>query len=113
MENERLNEISVLRKTRRMSSLFPPGIRSKYIFIPNKVVEAGNHIVQDLEQGTQVNVPPNIGLLHHYREKCIQNDQRCLKRPSEVDRTAHKFKEKLLKNIKATMLRLSKKCNLF
>ena len=113
MENEKLNEISVLRKTRRMSSLFPPGIRSKYIFIPNKVVEAGNHIVQQLEQGTQVNVPPNIGLLHHYRKKCIQNDPSCLKRPSEVDRMAHKFKEKLLKSINATMLRLSKKCNLF
>ena len=113
MENEKLNEITVLRKTRRMSSLFPPGIRSKYIFIPDKVVEAGNHIVQELEQGVQVNVPPNIGLLHHYREKCIQNDRSCLKRPSEVDRTADKYKERLLRNINATLLRLSKQCNLF
>ena len=99
-----------------MRRIFPPGVRSKYICIPSKVIQAGNHIINELEQGMEINVPPDIGLLHHYRGKCVPSEtedyQGCLNEPSKVDRSAHKFKERLLQNINKTLIALSNQCNL-
>ena len=51
MEHERLNQINVLLKTRYRSRIAPHGVRSKYVCIPNKVIQAGNHFL---------NEPPSI-----------------------------------------------------
>ena len=116
MEHEGLNQINVLLKTRHRSRISPHGVRSKYVCIPNKVIQAGNHILNEVGQGEEVNVPPRIGLLHHYREKCVlskeQDYKSCLNEPSTVDRTAHKFKDKLLQGINEAFKRLSKHCYL-
>ena len=106
----------VFRKTRR-SKFSPPAKRSKYIAIPNQVVQAGNHFIHKFQQGKEVNVPPVIGFLHHYRSQCIINNKnvkfkKCLKIPSHVDRTIYKYKKKLIERMDKVFVALSRQCNL-
>ena len=109
-----------------MRTFLPPGIRSKYVAIPTQVIQAGNHMINDLQEGKEQNVPPNVGLLHHYRAKCVglengielmpgvdPKPENCLKNPTKVDRTMYKYKGRLLKNINKVLPILSEQCKLF
>ena len=116
-EKERFEDLIILRKTKRMSGFDYKAIRSKYIAIPNQVVQAGNHFIHEFQQGREVNVPTDIGFLHHYRATCVDvgpgSLRTCLKGPTEVDRTMYKYKAQLLKNMNSVFLKLSRKCKLF
>ena len=115
-EKERFEDLIILRKTKRMSGFNFKAIRSKYIAITNQVVEAGNHFIHDFQQGREVNVPTDIGFLHHYRATCVDvgpgSLRTCLKGPTEVDRAMHKYKAQLLKNMNSAFLILSQQCTI-
>ena len=115
-EKERFEDLTILRKTKRMSGFSYKAIRSKYIAIANQVVQAGNHFIHEFQQGREVNVPTNIGFLHHYRATCVDvgpgSLQKCVKGPTEVDRTLYKYKAQLLKNMNSIFHKLSQQCNL-
>ena len=53
MEHEGLNQINVILKTRHRSRISPHGVRSKYVCIPNKVIQSGNHIINEVGQGEE------------------------------------------------------------
>ena len=107
----------ILRKTRRTSEFYPPAKRSKYIAIPNQVLQAGNHFIHWFQHGKELNVPPNNGFLHHYRATCADNttkldSKKCLIGPTVVDRTMYKYKEKLLKNMNNVFQIIHQQCKL-
>ena len=108
-----------------MSTFLPPGIRSKYFAISKNVIQAGNHMINDLHQGSEFNVPPTVGFLHHYRAKCVglrnglelmpgidPKPENCLKNPTKIDRTIYKYKERLLTNMNKVLLSLPQQCKL-
>ena len=116
LANNMFETMIILRKTRRTSKFYPPAKRSKYIAIPTQVLQAGNHFIHWFQQGKEVNVPPNIGFLHHYRATCVDDEpdhpNKCIKDPTQVDRTIHKHKQKLLDSMNKVFLALSQQCNL-
>ncbi|CAL1277963.1 unnamed protein product [Larinioides sclopetarius] len=86
-------------KTRRLSSAMKIGSRSKYIVVPERIVEVGNHVVWRHTSGSRaISVPDTMALLHHYRI-CEFGGFSCLKKGSLVDRTATKFGPNLLKRV--------------
>ncbi len=54
------NRLRTLTKTRRKSKFNPPKQRSKYVCVPRRVREAGNHFVWEFAEGFNVNVPPSV-----------------------------------------------------
>ena len=116
MEKGGFEDLIILRKTQRMSGFDYTAMRSKYIAITNQVVQAGNHFIHEFQQGREVNVPTSVGFLHHYRATCVDvgpgSLKKCLKGPTEVDQTMHKYKAQLLKNMNTEFLELSKQCKL-
>ena len=106
-------KLIVLRKTSRTSMFLPPSSRSKYICVPKNVIKGGNHIIDEFLEGIEVNVPPSIGFLHHYRS---HTPKRAAANPTGrtvVDRTMHKYKDRLLNNIMGVLLDISQHCKLF
>jgi hypothetical protein len=101
----------VLRKTRRKTKFNPQKQRSKYICIPRQVKEAGNHFIWEFQQGNNLNVPTNVGVLHHYRV-CEFGGDDCVNAPNQVDRKVHKYQQTLLENVKQVVSRLSDQCKL-
>ncbi|KAG8191806.1 hypothetical protein JTE90_022799 [Oedothorax gibbosus] len=86
-------------KTRRLSTAMKVGSRSKFIVVPERIVEVGNHVVWRHTSGSRaINAPDTIGLLHHYRI-CEFGGFSCLKKESVTDRTAQKFGSELLKRV--------------
>ena len=61
----RFEDLVFLWTTRRMSMFLLPGILLKYIVIIENVIQAGNHMNNDIQQGGELNVPPSVGFLHH------------------------------------------------
>ena len=104
----------VLSKTRRRRKLNPHGERSKYICVPRQVKEAGTHIVYEYLKGNNLNVPQDIGLLHHYRQcEMYQTGMGdCSNDSTEVDRTIYKYKSEILKNIKDIIPSIYSQCKL-
>jgi hypothetical protein len=76
--------------------------RSKYICVPRNVREAGNHFIWEFVDGFSLNVPTSVGFLHHYRV-CEFGGDDCVRTESVVDRTAHRYKEELVKNVNAVL----------
>ncbi|PSN34263.1 hypothetical protein C0J52_18765 [Blattella germanica] len=104
--------LMTLRKTRRRSKLHPHKQRSKYLCRPEFVVEAGNHFIWEFEPGHgTLNVPPDAAILHHYRV-CEFGGNDCIKTASVVDRTAYRYKDRLVSNVKAKWQELKAKCDL-
>ncbi|XP_055295408.1 uncharacterized protein LOC129565073 isoform X2 [Sitodiplosis mosellana] len=100
------------RKTRRRAKLHPQKQRSKYICKPDAVVEAGNHFVWEFITGRgSLNVPADAGILHHYRV-CEFGGDDCIKAPSVVDRTAHKYSDRLVRRVEEIYNQLKIPCNL-
>ena len=110
----RFHDMIILRKTQRMHKFYPPALRSKYVAISNQVVQAGNHYIHEFQQGKEVNVPTSVGFLHHYRATCVDDEpdhpNKCIKDPTQVDRTIHKHKQKLLDSMDKVFLALSQQC---
>jgi len=103
--------LRVLRKTRRKSKVNPQKQRSKYICVPRNVKEAGNHFVWEFSRGNNVNVPTEVGLLHHYRV-CEFGGDDCVRQTNHVDRTVpHKYAEKLQTNVAQKWKALNAKCS--
>jgi len=101
-----------LRKTRRRSKLHPHKQRSKYLYRPEFVVEAGNHFIWEFVPGHgTLNVPPDSAILHHYRV-CEFGGNDCIKTASVIDRTAYRYKDRLVNRVKAKWHELQTKCNL-
>ncbi|XP_069697412.1 uncharacterized protein [Periplaneta americana] len=101
-----------LRKTRRRSKLHPHKQRSKYLCRPEYVVEAGNHFIWEFVPGHgTLNVPPDAAILHHYRV-CEFGGNDCIKTASVVDRTAYRYRERLVDRVKSKWHDLKVKCNL-
>jgi len=89
-------------KTRRMTKLHNYGTRSKYIVKPEKVIEAGNHLVWKHVKGSNVyKVPENEGISHHYRI-CEFGGFECKKHPSVLDNTTHRWSSSLIPNVIAS-----------
>ncbi|XP_031623466.1 uncharacterized protein LOC116340877 isoform X2 [Contarinia nasturtii] len=100
------------RKTRRRAKLHPQKQRSKYICKPEAVVEAGNHFVWEFITGRgSLNVPADAGILHHYRV-CEFGGDDCIKAPSVVDHTAHKYSDRLVRRVEEIYNQLKIPCNL-
>ena len=57
----RFEDLDFLRTTRRMGTLLTPGISSKYLGFPENIIQACNHMSNDLQQGTEINGPPSVG----------------------------------------------------
>ena len=106
--------LRVLRKTRRRKNFNPHGERSKYICIPRQVKEAGTHQVYEYQVGSTLNVPTNIGFSHHYRfcDAGKVGMGECTNDESEVDRTAYKYKDTLLTNMRNVITKLSEQCTI-
>ena len=105
----------MLRKTRRRSEFNSLGDRSKYICIPKDIKEAGIHFIWEYQKGVPLHVPTNIGFLHHYRRGCEFGGEtmgNCTNYPNQVDRTVHKYRQKLLENVKKVLFKLSYQCKL-
>lgn len=99
-----------LRKTRRKAKLHPHKQRSKYVCKPQDVVEAGNHFVWEFIPGHgTLNVPSDAAILHHYRV-CEFGGDDCIKTQSVVDRTAYKYKDRLIDSVSKTWTDLSTEC---
>ena len=120
-DNQLSSNLRVLRKTRRQNRYNAYGVRSKYVVVPNQIKEARTHSIPSNGKsvGTRyegtIRVPPNVGFLHHYRYGCQKQEWEivnCDSSPSHVDRTVHKYMEKLLHNIKKVVFRLSDQCKL-
>ena len=108
-------QLRVLRKTRRQDRYNAYGIRSKYVVIPNQIKEARTHSIPSPQSQGTVYVPPSIGFLHHYRFGCQKQEweiANCDTDPTHVDRTVHKYKERLLLNVKRIIHQLSDQCKL-
>lgn len=104
--------LTTQRKTRRRSKLHPQKQRSKYICKPEAVIEAGNHFVWEFCPGRgSLNVPADAAILHHYRV-CEFGGDDCIKSPSVVDRTAHRYSKRLLDQVGTVYNYLKDSCNL-
>lgn len=104
--------LTTQRKTRRRSKLHPQKQRSKYICKPEAVIEAGNHFVWEFCPGRgSLNVPADAAILHHYRV-CEFGGDDCIKSPSVVDRTAHRYSKRLLNQVGTVYNYLKDTCNL-
>ncbi|XP_055637945.1 uncharacterized protein LOC129776374 isoform X2 [Toxorhynchites rutilus septentrionalis] len=104
--------LTTQRKTRRRSKLHPQKQRSKYICKPEAVIEAGNHFVWEFCPGRgSLNVPADAAILHHYRV-CEFGGDDCIKSPSVVDRTAHRYSKRLLDRVGTVYSYLKDTCNL-
>ncbi|XP_035795180.1 uncharacterized protein LOC118468469 isoform X1 [Anopheles albimanus] len=114
-ENARANlraSLTTQRKTRRRSKLHPQKQRSKYICKPEAVIEAGNHFVWEFCPGRgSLNVPADAAILHHYRV-CEFGGDDCIKTPSLVDRTAHRYSKQLLDRVGTVYSYLKESCSL-
>ena len=123
-ENMRFIDWVFRRTTQSMSTILPPG--TKYLVISKIVIQASNHMINDLQQEGQLNVPPSVGFFHHYRAKCVvlgngfelmsvidPKSGICLENPIQVDRTMYKCQEKLLKHINNVLVTGSQQCNWF
>lgn len=125
--NPLLDRLRVLRKTRRISKFsLVTTFRAKYICIPNQVEIAVNHVIDTFWEGREFNVPTSIGMLHHYRRPCDGTEildtlnhartkdrtKDCVDEPSQVDRSIHRFKKKLLESVEIVLNDLSNQCNL-
>ena len=70
--------LTALSKTQRRTYRHPHGQRSKYLAVPELVLEAGNHFVWQTVPGHgTVHVAPAMATLHHYRH-CEFGGQACL-----------------------------------
>ncbi|XP_058820002.1 uncharacterized protein LOC131682502 isoform X2 [Topomyia yanbarensis] len=104
--------LTTQRKTRRRSKLHPQKQRSKYICRPEAVIEAGNHFVWEFCPGRgSLNVPADAAILHHYRV-CEFGGDDCIKSPSVVDRTAHRYSKRLLDRVGTVYNYLKDTCDL-
>ncbi|XP_018901984.2 LOW QUALITY PROTEIN: beta-1,4-galactosyltransferase galt-1 [Bemisia tabaci] len=93
-----INNFVTLRKTRRKTKLNPHKQRSKYICRPEFVVEAGNHFIWEFIPGHgTLNVPSDVGLLHHYRV-CEFGGNDCVKSKSVIDQIAYRYATRLVVN---------------
>ncbi|XP_055546069.1 uncharacterized protein LOC129730620 isoform X2 [Wyeomyia smithii] len=104
--------LTTQRKTRRRSKLHPQKQRSKYICRPEAVIEAGNHFVWEFCPGRgSLNVPTDAAILHHYRV-CEFGGDDCIKSPSVVDRTAHRYSKRLVDRVGTVYNYLKDTCDL-
>ncbi|XP_050420849.1 glycosyltransferase family 92 protein C33H5.2-like isoform X2 [Adelges cooleyi] len=111
-QNSFQSNLIVLRKTRRKTKIHPHKQRSKYICDPRKVVEVGNHFVWEFlssgHDGTNY-IPAELALLHHYRV-CEYGGDDCVTADSTVDRTVHRYKNKLVDRVTNTLSNLDTQC---
>ncbi|KAG7213583.1 hypothetical protein KM043_002838 [Ampulex compressa] len=96
-------------KTKRVLEPNPGKLRSKYIVRSEDVVELGNHQVWEFRTGVSLfsnfrhfTVDIDDALSHHYRY-CETDMHVCYRKPTIIDRTAHKY-------IKELRERVSKSC---
>ena len=103
--------LNVFRKTRRLTKFNPHGERSKYICVPRQIKESGTHMVHEYLVGSNLNVPTNISFVHHYRLCPLDADSvDCANEATQVDRTAYKYKDMVVYNIKNVMAILAEQC---
>ena len=108
-----LKKFIVLLKTRRTSMFIPPAVRSKYIGVPKNLIVGGHHFVEEFFEGIEVNVPTSIGFLHHYRTHTPESSIHTADSgQTVVDRTMHKYKDRLLSNVNRVLSDISHQCNL-
>lgn len=101
-----------MRKTKRKAKLHPHKQRSKYICRPEFVIEAGNHFVWEFLPGHgTINVPADSAILHHYRI-CEFGGNDCVKTANIRDRTAFKYRDRLVSNVNTNWNELKTKCKL-
>lgn len=96
-------KLLTLQKTIRKSKFHAHKQRSKCVVLPERVVEMGNHFVWEFLAGkTMMNIPPDMGFLHHYRV-CEFGGNDCINTTHVVDRRTYGWRDAL---IEAVALRL-------
>ncbi|CAL1277505.1 unnamed protein product [Larinioides sclopetarius] len=96
-------KLLTLQKTIRKSKFHAHKQRSKCIVLPERVVEMGNHFVWEFLAGkTMMNIPPDMGFLHHYRV-CEFGGNDCINTTHVIDRRTYVWRDSL---IEAVALRL-------
>lgn len=86
-------------KTKRMKAVMRYGSRSKFIVVPERAMEVGNHVVWKHTSGSfPILVSDKVALLHHYRI-CEFGGFDCMKKPFVIDRSAQRFNTSLLQNV--------------
>ena len=89
--------IMSLAKTKRERYIYPWGMRSKYICDPLKVEMVGVHNIWRFvnESFTELDVPADIGLLHHYRSwNKVQEEN------SVLDRSMHAYYDVIVSHVR-------------
>ncbi|CAG0895837.1 unnamed protein product [Darwinula stevensoni] len=99
MQNDSSNAASddplVLRKTTRTKAILGGINRAKYIFVPERILVSDIHHIHEFVQNfSLVEVDHEVGLLHHYRGPCV--DENCLSLPSVNDESILRFREAYL-----------------
>ena len=86
-----------LRQRVRVRDPEPQGTRSKWIAAPASVVLARTHQVFSVLPGVEreVHVPPELALIHHYRNCETGNASACHSAPTTEDRSLDDFLERL------------------
>lgn len=73
---------------------------------------SGNHFVWEFVPGHgTVNVPSDAAILNHYRV-CEFGGDDCIKSASIVDRTAYRYRERLLARVSEKWAQLGTKCSI-
>ena len=102
--------LTSLAKTQRRTYRHPHGQRSKYLAVPQYVLEAGNHFIWQAVPGHgTVHVAPAMATLHHYRN-CEFGGQACLQTPHVRDVATLWLREKLKRSVGARLARISDSC---
>ncbi|XP_076366151.1 uncharacterized protein LOC143255023 [Tachypleus tridentatus] len=100
-----------LERTTRKLKFHPHKQRSKCIMLPERVVEMGNHFVWEFLPGrAMVNIPSDIGFLHHYRI-CEFGGNDCVNTTSVVDRRIYRWKDQLVQAVQARLRNWEFVCN--
>ena len=95
--------VKTLRHMSMYNKLYQQNIRSKYILVPERVTYIGIHYISEFWNGSykSCELPRNIGLLQHYREKVWKLDIN-----TTLPNTAIlKYKDNLINNINTFWLR--------
>ncbi|KAB7495859.1 hypothetical protein Anas_06873, partial [Armadillidium nasatum] len=107
-----LPPLVTLRKTRRRQRFHPHKQRSKYIAVNPFVVEAGNHFVWEFLPGHgTLNVPNEVGFLHHYRV-CEFGGDDCVRNPRTTDMSMYRYKDRLVDQFTGKLSILTQTCHL-
>ncbi|XP_021947679.1 uncharacterized protein LOC110845549 [Folsomia candida] len=113
-EKLRLDDLITFTRTERQSFMYPAKVRSKFMSIPNQVIEPGVHYLERSEPRSlgEVQVSPEeIGFVHHYRDY-LCGVRECSTLKKVTDNSAHFWVAGVLERTEELWKEVRKECNL-